>query len=180
MRSAALKAREAISADIRIQAAAEMTDRFLQSIPLQKNDIVAGYWPVRGEIDVLPLLRALAERGHTCVLPCVVGKERPLIFREWHADSQMIEGFFGIAHPGPLSPIVVPHVLIVPMVGFDRQKHRLGYGAGYYDRTLALLKREGKALAVGVAYETQFLDDIPTGPHDHALDAIVTDKNFYQ
>lgn len=166
--------------DARATAAQKMTRQFLAAVAVQKNDIIAGYWPVRGEIDVLPLLAILTEGGHICALPCVQGKGRPLVFRAWTPDSPVEMGVFGINHPTFDSPVVIPDVLIVPMAGFDRKKHRLGYGAGYYDRTLASLKQAGRALAIGVAYEAQFLDDIPAEAHDQRLDMIVTDKAVYQ
>lgn len=167
----------------RADAAEKMAQLFLESVPLQKNDIIAGYWPIKGEMDVLPLLRTLAQRGHVCALPCVVGKKgdgRPLIFRVWREGTQMVEAAFGIRQPGPVSPIVTPDIMIVPMLAFDRARHRLGYGAGYYDRTLAQLKSARRILAAGVAYETQFLDDMPIAAHDIPLDMIVTDQSVYR
>jgi 5-formyltetrahydrofolate cyclo-ligase len=137
---------------------------------------VGGYWPIGSEPDVRPLLRLVAERGGTAALPSSGPKGTPLVFRRWEPGAAMREGRFGIAEPGEEQPIVIPAVLLVPLLAFDRRGHRLGYGAGYYDRTLGGLRRRGRVIAVGVAFAGLEVASVPRDRHDQRLDWIVTER----
>ena len=138
--------------------------------------VVAGYWPIRDELDCRPLLANLAEIGWECALPVVIDDNGPLVFRRWRLDEALVPGRFGIAEPCALCPAVTPDVVLVPMLAFDRNGHRLGHGAGYYDRTLAELRRRHPAvLAVGLAFAAQEVHALPAEPHDQRLDWIVTE-----
>ncbi|MBV0893013.1 5-formyltetrahydrofolate cyclo-ligase [Paracoccus sp. Z118] len=133
--------------------------------------VLAGYWPMRGEADPRPAMAA--HDGPLC-LPVVVAPATPLIFRRF-AD-ELEPGAFGTSHPPETAELMVPQVLIVPLVGFDRQGHRLGYGGGFYDRTLAQLRAGGgRVVAIGLAWAGQELAGIPAEPTDERLEAIVTD-----
>lgn len=138
------------------------------------GQIVAGYWPMRGEADPRPAM--LAHDGPLC-LPVVTGRAQPLIFREWDGGD-LIPGAYGTSHPADSSALLIPSVLIVPLAGFDRQGNRLGYGGGFYDRTLQLLRDQGVAVAVGLAFAAQELSDIPAERFDQPLDVVVTDKEL--
>ncbi|WP_345773597.1 5-formyltetrahydrofolate cyclo-ligase [Azospirillum oleiclasticum] len=157
------------------RAAKALHDRLLGVVPLPPGP-VAGYWPLGSELDVLPLLRRLHGEGRAVALPVSGPRGTPLVFRSWEPDCQMAKGRYGIAECGEDRPVVVPAVLLVPMLAFDRAGHRLGYGAGYYDRTLAELRARGPVLAVGVAYAGQEVEAVPRGGYDEPLDWIVTER----
>ena len=143
--------------------------------------MVGGYWPIGDEIDVLPLLAALRERGLSLALPVVAAPGLPLSFRAWRPGDELAPGAHGIAAPLASVETVVPGLVIVPLLAFDAQGWRLGYGAGYYDRTLEAFIAAGQAvMAVGVAYAGQ---EVPAVPHDGGdvrLDALVTEAATYQ
>lgn len=153
-----------------------LRDAVLGSIPFALGAVVSGYLPIEDEMDVLPLLRAAIGRGHAACVPVVQGKGLPLIFRRWTPETPLAAGVFGVEVPGPEVPEAVPDLLFVPLLGFDRRGFRMGYGAGFYDRTLAGLRAQRPVLAVGVGYAGQEVDAVPTGAHDQALDWIVTDR----
>ncbi|WP_299912052.1 5-formyltetrahydrofolate cyclo-ligase [uncultured Paracoccus sp.] len=150
-------------------------DRHLTEIlaPFE-GQVLSGYVAMRGEAD--PGAAMAAHRGPLC-LPVVTGKAVPLVFREWDGGL-LVPGPFGTSHPAETAAVLTPHVLIVPLAGFDRQGNRIGYGGGYYDRTLQLLRGMGPVAAIGLAFGVQELPDIPAEPFDQPLDLIVTDREI--
>jgi len=146
---------------------------------LKPGTIVSGYWPLRGEPDLRPWLGDQDAQGLVCVLPVVVQKGEPLQFRRWFPGCAMEKGFWNI--PVPADPATfTPQLLIAPVVGFDRQCYRLGYGGGYFDRTLALLQSQQREFHVaGVGYSEAEIASIQPLDHDIALEAIVTDKEAF-
>lgn len=134
--------------------------------------VVAGFWPMGQEIDIRPLLQALAERGHPIALPFTPKKGLPLTFRRWAWGAPLEKGPMGTRHPGPDCATVMPDWVLVPLLAFDRRGYRLGYGGGFYDRTLATLPQ---AEAMGVAFARQEVPLVPAGPHDWPLRRIATD-----
>jgi len=150
--------------------------RFFEAVAVPGGDSVSGYWPIGDEMDVMPLLRDLAARGHTIALPVVAGRRRPLVFRRWVAGDEMGEGPYGIREPMATAPAVAPRVVLVPLLAFDRAGWRLGYGAGFYDRSLAGLREEGETLAVGIAWAAQEVPAVPHGANDQVLDWVVTER----
>ena len=166
--------RAAISVQDSALAAEALARVFLSSVTLKPGSMVAGYWPVRGEMDVMPLLKGLIGLGHHAALPCVGEKDTALTFHAWDPTTPMREGAFGI--PCPDSAAVTPDIVLVPMLGFDGEGHRLGYGAGFYDRTLAAMTG---AMAVGIAYEAQKLERLPAESYDVAMHMIITEKQAY-
>lgn len=141
---------------------------------------VSGYWPLQDEADVGPLLGALDERGFACALPVVVGPGKPLLFRRWTPGTALETVGFGLSQPGPEAPEVEPSLLLVPLVAFDDQGNRLGHGAGYYDRTLAVLRRRRPTYALGIAFAAQRFAVLPAEPLDERLNAVVTEKGITQ
>ncbi len=133
------------------------------------------FWPMGSEIDTRPLIKALSDAGHTTALPVVAAKATPLIFREWRSGDQLIDGGFGTSIPGDDAPEVLPDILFVPLLSFDDAGYRLGYGGGFYDRTLQKLRANGRADAVGVAFSAQRVDTVIRGPHDQPLDWMATE-----
>ncbi len=160
------------------QAGLALMQHFKSSIAVPAGAIVSGFWPMGEEIDVKPLLGQLHASGHPIGLPVVVKKGEPLIFRQWHPGMALLAGGFGTEVPPPNAPEVQPQVLIVPLLAFDGEGYRLGYGGGFYDRTLDKLRtgRAANPLAVGVAYSAQHVARVPRGHFDQPLDWIVTEK----
>lgn len=145
---------------------------------------VAGYWPMADEIDVRPLMTRLFEDGRTVALPVVVAKEEPLAFRRWQPGMALEAGGFGTRHPGPdprpEAPEIVPDILLVPLLAFDDRGFRLGWGGGFYDRTLSRLRAAGDITAVGIAYQGQKVDSVPHSSHDEPLNRVVTDEEILE
>jgi 5-formyltetrahydrofolate cyclo-ligase len=148
----------------------------LAGVSLPPGAIVAGYWPLRGEIDPRPLMLALAGRGHRLALPVAGPRGTVLTFRRFGFGDVLAHGPFGTHHPSPLAEAVTPTVLLVPLVAFDAAGGRIGHGAGYYDRTLAALRQRGPVFALGIGYAAQRQPRVPIGPHDAPLDAVATEE----
>jgi 5-formyltetrahydrofolate cyclo-ligase len=143
----------------------------LREIERPAGCVVAGTWPLPGEIDLRPLLRVLHGEGHPIALPETTPRGQALIFRRWTPETRMLDGRFGTQHPD--GPPIAPDLVLVPLLAFDRRGGRLGYGGGYYDRTLAGLPR---ARRVGFAFAAQEVEQVPMEPHDRVLEAIVTER----
>lgn len=137
---------------------------------------VSGYWPMAEEMDVRPLMIRLHAAGHALALPVVVGKGKPLIFRRWQPGAALGAAGFGLHQPDADAPEVVPDILLVPLLAFDAAGYRLGWGGGFYDRTLAALRATRRVIAVGVAYAAQRVDNVPRTERDQRLDWVVTDE----
>lgn len=164
-------------------AARAIRDRFLETFAPSRGTVVSAFWPVGEELDVKPLIEALHDLGCVCALPVVTIKHMPLTFRVWQPGMSLIVSSFGIPEPGPDSPPVTPDISLVPLLAFDEQGYRLGYGGGYYDRTieqLRLLRRDPPYRTVGVAFEGQLRSDVPHEPFDQPLDWLVTEQRVRQ
>ncbi|WP_227284151.1 5-formyltetrahydrofolate cyclo-ligase [Boseongicola sp. H5] len=149
------------------------TAALLAEIGPVSGHVISGYMPIRTELDPIPAMTALAARNRVCV-PVIAAKGEPLRFREWTPAAEMVPGPFGALIPAD-GDWLEPDILIVPLVGFDRAANRLGYGGGFYDRTLARLRANGPVRAVGFAFAAQQLPPLPVEPTDQPLDAVVTE-----
>lgn len=154
-----------------------MDAHLLRSFPGLAAATVAFCWPMRGEYDARPLAATLREHGAVTALPVVVAPRQPLIFREWHEGVALATGPLGIPYPVS-SDLVVPTVMVVPMNGWDGAGHRLGYGAGFFDRTLASPPRP--AIAIGVTYELARMETIRPQSWDIPMDWVVTERGVYR
>jgi 5,10-methenyltetrahydrofolate synthetase len=172
-----IAARLATAADDRAAWAAKIVKGLDRVIGDITGLIVSVYWPFRGEPDRRPWMKQVTARGGRCALPVVVEKGQPLIFRCWAEGEPLERGVWNIPIP-VAGPTVVPDVTIAPVVGFDKQSFRLGYGGGFFDRTLATLPV--KPLVFGVGYEFQALQTIHPLPHDIPMNAIVTEKGVHR
>ena len=168
-RTAAFARRKAAHAEHREAVAAALADHMAGLA----GRVVAGYLPIRTEADPLPAMTALAGRNRVCV-PVIEGPRRPLAFREWRPGCALEEGPFRVMVP-VAGAVLVPEVLIVPMLAYDACLYRLGYGGGFYDRTLEGLRAAGPARAVGLAFAAQGVDALPVEATDQPLDEIVTE-----
>ena len=163
----------------RTSAAQAVSEAFFKNVQVTTSTIVAGYWPIKAELDALLILRALVQKGHICALPHVTGEGAPLIFRQWEENTLMTTGKFGITEPIG-GATLVPDIMLVPVLAFDTNGHRLGYGAGFYDRTIARLKKQKQIRTIGLAYEKQLYKALPAEENDVKMDIIITDRNVYK
>ena len=164
-------------------AKAEMHDaqavaHLLQAVLPFKGRTLAGYMPIRTEVDPVPVMAAMASFSPLCV-PVIDTAGAPLRFRQWMPGCRMVDGPFGARVP-EAGTWLTPSVLIVPLVAFDRKGGRLGYGGGYYDRTITQLREAYKITAIGYAFSGQEAQDLPLEPTDAKLDAIVTEQGILQ
>jgi 5-formyltetrahydrofolate cyclo-ligase len=139
--------------------------------------VVAGFWPMGTEIDIRPLLHALAERGHALALPVTPRRGQPLVFHRWRPGEALVAGPLGTRQPAAGTEAVRPDWLLVPLLAFDRAGRRLGYGGGYYDRTLAALPG---ADSLGCAFAAQEVPEVPAGPGDALLRRVATEAGIIQ
>jgi 5-formyltetrahydrofolate cyclo-ligase len=141
-----------------------------------QSTVVSGYWPIRDEADPRGLMRAFAAKGHVLALPRVAERAAPLVFHRWSPGDATLIDMFGLTEPLASADVVAPSLLLVPLLAFDAAGYRLGYGGGYYDRTLAGLRADRDVLAVGVAYAGQEVAAVPHQDYDQRLDMIVTEN----
>lgn len=179
MRAAMRARRRAIDASDRSSAAAAAASNALSAPEFESARVVAGFRGIRDEIDTVPLLAALLERGLMIVLPRIVAKAQPLAFHLWRPDDDLEEIAMGVLQPLPDSPRLFPDVVIAPLLGFDARGCRLGYGGGFYDRTLRWLRRDRPTPAIGFGFELQSLDEVPVGSFDERLDWVATEASLH-
>jgi 5-formyltetrahydrofolate cyclo-ligase len=146
--------------------------------PAEGTNIVSGFFPFTTEISVLPLLAKLASEGWTTSLPVVLGKNLPLKFRIWTPGEPTVAGVWDIPMPPETAAEVLPDVVLVPMLAFDKRGYRLGYGGGFYDRTLNQLRKVKPIEAIGISYAAQEVAEVPHGDHDEPLDWILTERGI--
>jgi 5-formyltetrahydrofolate cyclo-ligase len=153
----------------------QVCDQLLDGNILHHNQIVAVYWPLGDELDPMPLLKTLHSLGHKMVLPVMLGAGKPLIFRTWSPGDELQDAGFGTREPCEDKPTLEPDVILAPLLAFDSRGFRLGYGGGFYDRTLEKLRKNKPVSVYGVAYAGQEMDQVIKGPYDEPLDGIVTE-----
>lgn len=143
------------------------------------KSVISGFFPYKSEISTLPLLTRLHGDGWTLAMPVVMGEGLPLTFRVWKPGELTVAGIWNIPVPAETSPEVLPDVLLVPMLAFDAKGYRLGYGGGFYDRTLVKLRALKPIIAIGVAYSDQEVPEVPRADYDQPLDYIMTEKDSF-
>jgi 5-formyltetrahydrofolate cyclo-ligase len=178
LRTAALARRDALSDEQRAAAAQAIASRGLP-VEIKRGAVVAGYSPIRSEIDPTPLMRTVAAQGARLALPAVTARGKSLAFRAWSPEDKLTLGPLGILEPSPAAAELVPDIVLVPLAAFDRAGHRIGYGAGHYDFTLAHLRKAKTIAAIGLAFAVQEIKTIPMQPHDVALDYVLTEKHAF-
>jgi 5-formyltetrahydrofolate cyclo-ligase len=149
-------------------------------VPSPHCKVVSAFFPYKSEIDTRPLLGRPAGEGWTTCLPIVIALGAPLVFRRWLPGEPTVPGVWDIPRPPDLAQLIEPDVLLVPMMAFDSKGYRLGYGGGFYDRTLEQLRAKKPIVAIGVAYAAQEVDSVPHDRHDQALDYVLTEKGFHK
>jgi len=174
LRAEALARRETVPAQRR-QAAAETIAARPFPLDVAPGSIVSGYSPMKSELSPLPLMRRLGDAGAKLALPVVQGRGRPLLMRAWNFGEPLAEGAWNIRQPKSDAPEVLPDILLVPLAAFDRSGHRIGYGAGYYDLTIAALRAIKTITAIGIAFAAQEIENVQASPCDARLDLVLTE-----
>lgn len=158
------------------QAAAETLAARGLPVDVKPGAIVSGFMPMKTEINPLPLMRKLTGEGAQLALPCIVGRGHPLIMRAYRFGDEFKAGQWGIREPMPEAPEVKPDIVLVPLACFDRTGQRIGYGAGYYDRTIAALRARKPVTTIGLAFSVQEIPHVPATERDERLDFVLTEK----
>jgi 5-formyltetrahydrofolate cyclo-ligase len=174
LRQTALARRDALPAAQRATAAQAIAARSLP-VAVTPGMIISGFSPMKSEINPIPLMRRFADAGASLALPVVAGRGQPLTMRAWRFGEPLVAGVWGIRQPPPEAPEVLPDILIVPLAAFDRAGHRIGYGAGYYDRTIDRLRGIKPVTAIGLAFAAQEIARVPSTPRDAPLDLMLTE-----
>jgi len=175
LRRAALARRDALPPAERMAAGLAIAERGL-AVEVTPGTVVSGFSPLKSEISPLPLLRRLADAGANLALPVVIGRGQPLVMRAWSFGAPLVSGVWGIREPPADAPELNPDILIVPLLAFDRRGHRVGYGAGYYDMTIARLRAIKPVTAIGIAFAAQEIAAVPATPRDARLDLVLTER----
>jgi len=175
LRRAGQARRDALPAEVR-KAVAEAIAARPFPLAIAPGMIVSGFMPLKSEINPLPLMRKLADVGARLALPVVAGRGMPLIMRAWSWGEPLVPGVWGIREPGPAAATVEPDIVLVPLLAFDRSGHRIGYGAGYYDLTIAQLRANKPIVAVGIAFAAQEIETVPRTAFDAQLDLVLTEN----
>jgi 5-formyltetrahydrofolate cyclo-ligase len=174
LRASAKIHRSMIAADAREGLSQDAAGRVAALLRPTPGHVVSAFLSFGGELDTRPAIAALVEAGHPVGLPVMQGKAKPLLFRRYRPGDALRTVQWGIQEPHDTAELLVPDVLLVPLLAFDRAGHRLGYGGGYYDRTLAALRQRRSVIAVGLAFDEQEVDAVPHLDYDERLDWVVT------
>lgn len=177
-RSRAGQVRDRLHRQAGTEAGLQLVRHGIAALGPPDNRIVSLFHSFGTEIDVFPLMRALAREGWRICLPVVVALGKPLIFRAWQPGQPTIAGRWDIPIPAEEAPVVEPDILLVPLLAFDRHGYRLGYGGGFYDRTLECLRARRRVMAIGVAYAGQEIEEVVRDIHDQPLDAVLTETGL--
>jgi 5-formyltetrahydrofolate cyclo-ligase len=175
LRTEALARRDRLSPDERAAAAEAIAARPLP-VPAGVGAVVSGFMPIKSEINPLPLLRRYADAGATLALPAIDGRGKPLRLRTWSVGEALVAGQWGIREPAATAEEIDPDIMLVPLAAFDRRGSRIGYGAAYYDMTIAAVRSRKPVIAVGIAYAVQEFSEVPVMAHDEPLDLVLTER----
>jgi 5-formyltetrahydrofolate cyclo-ligase len=171
-----LEARRTVQAPAAADAVAQAVVALIGRLQHGNRRAVAGYFAIGSELDPGPAMAALAAQGNTTLLPVAAVPGERLTFRAWRPGDPLEKGPYGTSHPTAAAPVGTPDVVLAPLLAFDQRGHRLGYGGGYYDRTLRHLRAERSVLAVGLGFDMQELPDVPAEVNDQMLDVIITER----
>lgn len=178
IRKVRLAARDAIPADLRLEYSLLMAEFAGETLPVEPGLVVSGFFPIRSEADVRPLMARLKARGARLCLPVVMDKET-IVFRELVTGAEIVDTGFGTRGPGPEAAVLDPDLLLVPLSAFDARGNRIGYGAGHYDRAIARLREKGRhPRLIGIAFDCQEVAEVPFEAHDVRLEAVLTETGL--
>lgn len=178
LRKEALARRDALDPFWRIEASLEMAETARDNVSFEPGAIVSGFWPMRSEVDVRPMMFALREHGARLCLPAILDKTT-IAFRELVRGAPLVEMGFGTHGPGEEAEVLDPDIMLIPLAAFDPRGHRIGYGAGYYDRAISRLHDAGKEpRLIGIAFDCQEVPEVPDEPHDVVIPEILTESGL--
>ncbi|WEZ82585.1 5-formyltetrahydrofolate cyclo-ligase [Rhizobium sp. 32-5/1] len=178
IRNERLALRDALSPEQRIEASLAMLEHAGDQLAFEPGQVISGFWPIRSEADIRPLMARLKARGARLCLPVVMDRET-IIFRELVTGAPAVKTGFGTTGPGPEAAVLNPEILLVPLSAFDAQGNRIGYGAGHYDRAITRLREKGLVpRLIGIAFDCQEVASVPAEPHDVALEAVLTESGL--
>lgn len=181
LREKLFKKREILFKEDNGMAARLVASQVIMLPELDNLRVISGYYTMKGELDCLVILKALHAAFYKIALPAIVAKDHPLSFYEWDFKADLIKGPFGTKEVVQKEEVITPEILLVPLLGFDLEGNRLGYGGGYYDRTIELLRKNNpKLITIGVAYEGQKVKVLPKEIHDQKLNMVVTENKTYR
>lgn len=166
----AMKDKRALLSQRHPDAGHKIVPLFFEHFSFPPSTVVGGYWPIGHELDQRPLLFRLVEEGYRCALPCITSQG--LVFREWTKDTVLVKGSFQTLEPPPSMANLIPSIVLVPLLAFDKRGHRLGYGQGHFDKYL----HQHPTLTIGVGFSEQEIKEVPCQSHDFALDYILTEE----
>ena len=177
LRAEALARRDALDPQWRIEASLGMAE-WAQRIPVEPGDVVSGFWPMRSEVDVRPLMFAFREQGARLCLPAILDRTT-IVFRELVRGADLVDMGFGTYGPGPDAEVLQPVLMLVPLAAVDARGHRIGYGAGYYDRAIAKVQAGPQPpRLVGIAFDCQQVELVPDQPHDVVIPEMLTESGL--
>ena len=178
LRQEALARRDRIPEKQRVIISQKLVNELQKLLAILKGKTVAGFWPIKSEIDPRPIMLALKEHGITLALPAIINKTK-MVFRIFEDEGKLVDMGFGTVGPSEEAKIVEPETLLVPLSAFDNKGNRIGYGAGYYDRAIASMRENGhNPLLIGLAFDCQEVSSIPAEPHDQKLVMILTESGL--
>jgi 5-formyltetrahydrofolate cyclo-ligase len=178
LRGERLAARDALNPSERASKSLEIANHGAEALSFSPGTIISGFMPIRSEVDLRPLLDLLREKGARLCLPVILDRQT-IVFREFLAEVPLVSTGFGTSGPGEGAAVLEPEILLVPLAAFDAKGHRIGYGAGYYDRAIAKLHAKAlNPLLVGIAFDCQEVPSVPAEQHDVALHAVLTESGF--
>ena len=178
LRQEALAKRDRMRQEQRVIISQKLVNELQKLLAILKGKTVAGFWPIKSEIDPRPLMLALKEHGFKLALPAIINKTK-MVFRIFEDEGKLVDMGFGTVGPSEEAKIVEPETLLVPLSAFDNKGNRIGYGAGYYDRAIASLRENGhNPLLIGLAFDCQEVPSIPAEPHDQKLAMILTESGL--
>jgi len=174
LRREALARRATEHRQIAVEGAEQVREQGIRLIAGLAGETVSGYLPIRDEVSPIPLMQALLAAGRRLALPTIQTKWSPLTFRAWRPGDRLCDADFGLKEPAVDANEVLPDILLLPLAAFDAEGYRIGYGGGYYDRTLTLYRSQRSVAAIGIAFDCQEVPAFVHEPHDERLDYLVT------
>ena len=180
LREKATSNRGEISNEVAAEAADALVARFFRTWAPGRSKVIAVFWPIKSEINIRLLIEKLHQAGCDIVLPEVVASSKVLLFRKWTPEAQMTKGSYKTSVLTANAAVMEPDWILVPLLAFDSERFRLGYGGGYYDATLSYLAKKKEIFTIGIAYDVQEFDAVPKESTDFQLDAILTEKRVIQ
>ncbi len=178
MRAERLALRDVIPLEARIEKSLAMAEHAGEAVAFDPGTIISGFMPIRSEADIRPLMARFQARGARLCVPAILDRQM-IVFRELLRGEPLVATGFGTAGPGPEAAVLDPEIMLVPLSAFDDRGHRIGYGAGHYDRAIHRLQQKGvRPKLIGIAFDCQEVAHVPDEPHDISLDAILTESGL--